>query len=85
MLGSSSIDVTAVHRGSAYTTTVDRHARLALTIGAVLPGGSKIASATLNGRPVKPKLVRTARGLEARVSLPAGRGSSTLELVTAVR
>ncbi|MDX6321311.1 MAG: hypothetical protein QOF52_1169 [Propionibacteriaceae bacterium] len=85
MLGSSSIDVAAVHRGSAYTTTVDRHARLALTIGAVLPGGSKIASATLNGRPVKPKLVRTARGLEARVSLPAGRGSSTLELVTAVR
>jgi hypothetical protein len=39
-----------------------------LRIGAVLPDGATVASATLNGWPVKPKLVKTARELEAIVS-----------------
>ena len=79
-LGSSSIDVAAEHSGSSYVTKVTRHARMALTIGAVLPVGSTIASATLDGQPVKPRLVRTARGLEAVVTVKAGKGDSTLNL-----
>ena len=73
-LGSSSIDVAAEHSGQNYVTKVTRHGRMALTIGAVLPAGSKIASATLDGHPVKPRLVRTARGLEAVVKVKAGTG-----------
>ena len=57
-----------------------RHGRMTLTIGAVLPAGSKIASATLDGHSAKPRLVRTARGLEAVVKIKAGRGDSTLNL-----
>lgn len=79
-LGSSSIDVAAEHRDTRYTTTVTRRARVALTIGAVLPAGSRLASATLDGQAVRPRLVRTARGLEARVRIPAGRGTSVLKL-----
>ena len=79
-LGSSSIDVRAERRGGNYTTGVTRHGRMALTIGAVVPKGSSIASATLNGRTVKPALVTTTRGLEVRVALPAGRGHSTLKV-----
>jgi hypothetical protein len=43
-----------------------------LRIGTVLPDGATIASATFNGSPVKPKLVKTTRGLEATVSAKAG-------------
>jgi hypothetical protein len=49
-----------------------------LRIGAVLPDGATVASATLNGSPVKPKLVETARGLEASVSAQAGQRTATL-------
>ena len=79
-LGRSSIDVAAEHSGPNYVTHVTRHGRMALTIGAVLPRRSTIASATLNGRPVTPRLVRTARGLEAVVTVKAGKGDSTLNL-----
>lgn len=77
-LGTSSIDVAAEHRGATYLTTVTRNGRVKLTIGAVLPVGSQGASATLNGRTVEPTLVRTARGLEAQVKVPAGQGESVL-------
>ena len=79
-LGSSSIDVAAEHSGPRYTTKVTRHGRMALTIGAVLPRGSTIASATLNGQPVQPRLVRTARGLEALVTVKLGKARSALSL-----
>jgi hypothetical protein len=77
-LGAFTIDVAATHQGSAYTTTVTRHGRTNLRIGAVLPDGATIASATLNGSPVKPKLVRTTRGLEATVAARAGQRTATL-------
>ena len=77
-LGVFTIDVAAAHEGSAYTTTVTRHGRTNLRIGAVLPDGATVASATLNGSPVKPKLVRTTRGLEATVGARAGQRTATL-------
>ncbi|HEY6685340.1 MAG TPA: glycogen debranching protein [Propionibacteriaceae bacterium] len=77
-LGVLTIDVAATHQGSAYTTTVTRHGRTNLRIGAVLPDGATVASATLNGSPVKPKLVRTTRGLEATVGARAGQRTATL-------
>ena len=80
MLGTRSLDVTAVHSGSRYATTVTRHGRVGLTIGAVLPRGAIIRSATLDGRRVSPRLVSTARGLEARVPLGVGEGRSRLVL-----
>jgi hypothetical protein len=70
--------VAAAHQGSSYTTTVTRHGRVDLRIGTVLPDGATIASATLNGSPVKPKLVKTTRGLEATVSAKAGQRTATL-------
>jgi hypothetical protein len=77
-LGVLSIDVAAAHQGATYTTTVTKHGRTDLRIGAVLPDGATVASATLNGSPVKPKLVRTTRGLEATVSARPGRRTATL-------
>jgi hypothetical protein len=77
-LGVFTIDVAAAHEGSAYTTTVTRHGRTNLRIGAVLPDGATVASATLNGSPVKPKLVQTTRGLEATVGARAGQRTATL-------
>ncbi|HEY6664796.1 MAG TPA: glycogen debranching protein [Propionibacteriaceae bacterium] len=77
-LGAFSIDVAATHQGATYTTTVTRHGRTNLRIGAVLPDGATVASATLNGSPVKPKLVQTTRGLEATVGARAGQRTATL-------
>ena len=50
-LGLFAIDVAAAHQGSPYTTTVTRHGRMDLRIGAVLPDGATVAAATLNGSP----------------------------------
>ncbi len=80
-LGKDSIDVAARHSGRAYSTTVTRHGRLTLTVGAVLPRGSKIRTATLDGRRARVRLSTTARGTEATVAVPAGRGTSRLVIV----
>ncbi|MCW2811889.1 MAG: hypothetical protein JWP61_2347 [Friedmanniella sp.] len=78
LLGRSSIDVTARHQGQRYETTVTRHARMALTVGATLPRGSHVASVRVNGTKVKAKLVTTTRGLEVRVPVGQGQGRTTL-------
>jgi hypothetical protein len=77
-LGVLAIDVAAAHQGSTYTTTVTRHGAVDLRIGTVLPDGATVASATLNGSPVKPKLVQTTRGLEATVMARPGQRTATL-------
>lgn len=77
-VGRGSVDVAAAHRGRSYHTTVQRHGRIALTIGVVVPRGSTVVSATLNGRRVQPQLVTTTRGLEVRVARGAGEGTSKL-------
>jgi len=81
-LGGSSIDVRATHRGSSYATIVDRRSPVALTIGMVLPRDAEIQIIALNGEPVTPQLVQTARGLEARVKVPAGTGRTLLGIQT---
>ena len=81
-LGGSSIDVRATHRGSSYATIVDRRSPVALTIGMVLPKDAEIQIIALNGEPVTPQLVQTARGLEARVKVPAGTGRTLLGIQT---
>jgi hypothetical protein len=77
-LGTLAIDVAAEHQGSTFTTKVTRHGQVDLRIGAVLPDGASVTSATLNGSPVKPKLVQTTRGLEAVVSAKPGQRTATL-------
>jgi hypothetical protein len=79
-LGSGSIDVAAEQRGRRYVTKVVRNGRMALTIGAVLRPGSRVAGARLDGQRVRPAVTRTARGLEATVRVPAGQGTSRLAI-----
>ena len=82
-LGPLAIDVAAQHQGSTFTTRVTRHGSIDLRIGAVLPDGATVASATLNGSPVKVKLVKTARGLEAVAKAKPGQRTSTLVITIA--
>jgi hypothetical protein len=82
-LGVLAIDVAAAHEGSTYTTTVTKHGVVNLRIGAVLPDGATVASATLNGSPVKLKQVQTTRGLEATVLAPSGQRRATLMITIA--
>ena len=77
-LGSGSIDVSASYRGKRLVTEVTRDLRVGLTIGAVLPRGTKIRSVRLDGRQVEPNLQRTARGWEATVNVRPGQGDSKL-------
>jgi hypothetical protein len=77
-LGALAIDVAAAQEGSTYTTTVTRHGSVNLRIGAVLPDGATVASATLNGSPVKLKLVQTTRGQEATVLARPEQRTATL-------
>jgi hypothetical protein len=66
-LGTGAADVFASHTGSRYTTKValDRVRVHRLTLGAVLPAGSHVASVTLDGRRVKHyATTQTNRGLE---------------------
>ena len=78
-----SIDVAAERQGKTYVTEVRRRGALRLTIGAVVPAGSKLRSVTLDGERARPDLVRTARGLEVRVA--AGKGSGASKLVVRIR
>jgi hypothetical protein len=71
-LGDGSVDVSATHAGSRYTTTTDtRDAPLrTFRIGHTLPAGSKAVSVVLDGRAVTDSTSRpTNRGVE--VSVPA--------------
>ncbi|GAA1831576.1 glycogen debranching protein [Microlunatus capsulatus] len=77
-VGRGSLDVAVQRRGAVHRTEVTRHGRTRLTLGVVLPRGAEVASATLDGRRVRPTLTRTARGLEATVTLGAGSGRSVL-------
>ena len=82
-LGALAIDVAAEHQGSTFTTKVTRHGSIDVRIGAVLPDGAKVASATLNGSPVKLKLVKTTRGLEAVTKAKPGQRTATLVITVA--
>jgi hypothetical protein len=80
-LGGGSIDVEARRGpGTTLSTTVRRHVRTALTIGAVLPDGTHPTAVLLNGSPVRHRVARTARGLQVLVDLPAGESPADLQV-----
>ncbi len=78
-LGAGSLDVRATRSGRQLVTTVARHGAIRLTIGAVLPSGSGVLRARLDGQLVPFQVVPTSRGRELRVA--AARGSGTSRLV----
>ena len=55
-----------------------RRVRASLTLGVLLPTGTRWLSASLDGRPVTPVTVRTARGVQELVTLPSGTGRTRL-------
>jgi hypothetical protein len=70
-VGAGSIAVHAERNGTRYVTEVVPHGAVGLTIGAVLPPGSQVDEARLDGRPIRPRVVQTARGTEVRYRVPA--------------
>jgi len=69
-VGTGSVDVTATHNGSSWTTTVT--ARLACTLhaGATLPVGATIQHVTVNGTPAPYTVRDTNAGRQVLVSIP---------------
>ena len=85
-VGSGRLDVTARRTTAGgrtrYDTTVVRHGRSMLVVGAVLPEGSKVATTTLDGRKVRAVLTSTSRGLEVTVRAPGKKGTARLVVTT---
>ncbi|MGI3780184.1 MAG: hypothetical protein ACRYG2_05335, partial [Janthinobacterium lividum] len=85
-VGSGRLDVsvrrTTEEGSTRYVTRVVRHGRSTLAVGAVLPRGSKIAAATLNGHRVRPVLTTTSRGLEVTVRAHGKKGTARLVVTT---
>jgi hypothetical protein len=85
-VGSGRIDVTAGRTtaggGTRYTTEVVRHGRSTLVVGAVLPKGSRVGTATLDGRKVRTVLTPTSRGLEVTARADGKEGTATLVVTT---
>jgi hypothetical protein len=73
--GAGTVDVIAAHRGKRYETRVlSRTGLTRLTLGATLPAGSRVKSATLDGRRARYRLRDTNRGVEVLVGArPFGR------------
>ena len=79
MLGKGSADVAASASGKQLRTDVKlTGARLALTVGAVLPAGATVKSVSLNGHSASYDLVQTTRGTEVHVSVSSANASSLL-------
>jgi hypothetical protein len=64
LVGAGHLDVRATHRGNVLSATVNSTVRSRLSIGVVLPAGAKVASVTLDGRPVNARRITTTRGIE---------------------
>ena len=77
-LGRGSVDVSASRSAGVLRTLVVRRVRASLTVGVLLPSGARRVSATLNGRPVTPVTVRSARGVQQLVTVPSGVGRTSL-------
>jgi hypothetical protein len=61
-VGDGHLDVRVEKSGQTLTVTVNAAVRARLGIGVVLPAGSSVASATLDGRPVGTRVTHTTRG-----------------------
>jgi glycogen debranching enzyme len=71
-VGSSSMDASAGHSGSQYTTTVFAPTGWRLTIGHMLPAGAAVRSVTLDGARTSYTAVDTPRGREIHVETATG-------------
>jgi hypothetical protein len=79
-VGSGSLDVSARLAGKALSTDVTaKGVSAALTVGAVLPSGAKVAGVTVNGHAASYQLVSTTRGTQVQVP---GRGAHTAVVIT---
>jgi len=72
-LGGGSVDVVARRAGATLSTEVTARLRVRLTLGAVLPPGARVAAVRLDGRPVRYRVERTARGTEVLAAAAGGR------------
>ncbi|HEY0240621.1 MAG TPA: glycogen debranching protein, partial [Friedmanniella sp.] len=85
-VGSGRLDVSVSrstdHGATRYATQVVRHGRSSLVVGAVLPAGSTVSAATLDGHRVRTVLTSTSRGLEVTVRAPGKKGTSRLVVTT---
>lgn len=71
-MGTGSIDVTAMHSGNTWTTTMTSRLSCTLHVGATLPAGSTIQSVTLNGASVAYQVRDTNSGRQVFVSTTCG-------------
>src|SRR5439155_22828685 len=71
-IGSGTIDVTAMHSGNTWTTTVTSRLACTLHVGATLPDKSTVQSVTLNGAPVAYQVRDTNSGRQVFVSTACG-------------
>ena len=80
-LGAGSIDVTAVRNASMLATTTHSHSlAVALSVGALLPAGTKAGMVQLNGANTSYRTVATARGTEIVVDVPSGMQTAKLQV-----
>jgi hypothetical protein len=82
-VGRDRLAETASQSGGSYRTVVSGARGLVLTIGAVLPAGSKVGSVTLNGGPAHYRLVPGHRGLAVEVTVARPSGQQVLTVRTA--
>ena len=72
-IGTGTIDVTAMHSGNTWTTTMTSSGlACTLHVGATLPAGSTVQSVTLNGTPVAYQVRDTNSGRQVLVSTACG-------------
>jgi hypothetical protein len=81
-VGNQVLAVNASHQPGSYRPQVAGAKGLTLTIGAVLPSGTRPQSVTLNGARVHYKLVTTTRGTAVEVSVKAPAAQETLAVQT---
>ena len=81
-VGSASLAEGASQHSGVYRTTVTGAQGLSLTIGTVLPAGKTPRSVTLNGAPVRYRVVNSSRGTEVQVSVPRPAAQETLAVTS---
>ena len=78
-VGRDSLGLSVGRTATGYQVGISGATGMALTAGVVLPpGGSNVASVTLNGRRVPYRMVTTNRGQQVEVSVPAPHGPEQL-------
>jgi hypothetical protein len=81
-VGAGSVDVTATHNGTSWTTTVTARLTCTLHAGATLPSGAQISQVTLNGHPAPYTVRDTNAGRQVFVSTPCSNRRWMVNIVT---